>query len=48
MKMPMLPSWMENLMHLEYFGIRVLDLDRSLRFYSEAWGLKEVKRGTKY
>ncbi len=35
-------------MRLEYFGIRVRDLDRSLKFYSEALGLKEVKRGTQY
>jgi lactoylglutathione lyase len=39
---------MTSLMHLEYAGIRVRDLDRSLKFYSEALGLKEVKRGTQY
>ena len=32
-------------MHLEYFGIRVTDLERSLKFYTDALGLKEVKRG---
>jgi len=32
-------------MYLAYFGIRVTDLDRSLRFYSELFGLKEVARG---
>ena len=31
-------------MHLEYVGIRVTDLDRSLRFYTEQLGLKEVRR----
>ena len=35
-------------MHLEYFGIRVRDLDRSLKFYTDVLGLKEVKRGTQY
>jgi len=32
-------------MYLSYFGIRVTDLDRSLRFYTELFGLKEVARG---
>ncbi len=32
-------------MHLRYFGVRVTDLDRSLKFYTEALGLKEVGRG---
>ena len=31
-------------MHLEYVGIRVTDLDRSLRFYTEQLGLKEIRR----
>ena len=35
-------------MYLEYFGIRVRDLDRSLKFYTDVLGLKEVKRGTQY
>ena len=30
---------------LSYVGIRVTDLDRSLRFYREVFGLKEVARG---
>lgn len=33
-------------MVLEYVGIRVTDLERSLRFYAEGLGLKERKRGT--
>jgi lactoylglutathione lyase len=32
-------------MYLSYCGIRVSDLDRSLKFYSELFGLKEVARG---
>ena len=32
-------------MHLRYSGVRVTDLERSLRFYTEALGLKEVARG---
>jgi catechol 2,3-dioxygenase-like lactoylglutathione lyase family enzyme len=32
-------------MPLRYFGIRVRNLDRSLRFYGRALGLKEVSRG---
>ncbi len=32
-------------MPLRYFGIRVTDLDKSLRFYTELFGLKEVRRG---
>ncbi len=31
-------------MHLEYTGIRVTDLDRSVRFYTEHLGLKELRR----
>lgn len=31
-------------MHLEYAGIRVTDLDRSVRFYTEQLGLKEMRR----
>jgi lactoylglutathione lyase len=31
-------------MHLEYVGIRVTDFDRSLRFYTEQLGLKELRR----
>jgi len=32
-------------MYLSYFGIRVTDLDRSVRFYTELLGLEEVARG---
>ena len=32
-------------MYLSYCGIRVKDLDRSLKFYTELFGLKEVARG---
>jgi lactoylglutathione lyase len=32
-------------MYLSYVGIRVTDLDRSLRFYTELLGLREVGRG---
>jgi len=32
-------------MYMSYFGIRVTDLDRSLKFYTELFGLKEVERG---
>ncbi|HLY76528.1 MAG TPA: VOC family protein [Thermoplasmata archaeon] len=32
-------------MHLRYSGVRVTDLDRSLRFYTKALGLREVGRG---
>ena len=32
-------------MHLRYSGVRVTDLDRSLRFYTKALGLREVTRG---
>ena len=32
-------------MYLSYFGIRVTNLDRSLKFYTELFGLKEVARG---
>ncbi len=32
-------------MSLTYFGIRVTDLDRSVRFYTGALGLRERKRG---
>lgn len=32
-------------MYLKYVGIRVTDLERSLRFYTELMGLKEEKRG---
>jgi lactoylglutathione lyase len=37
-------------MYLSYCGIRVTDLERSLKFYTELFGLKEVARGdrTKY
>ncbi len=33
-------------MYLRYFGIRVTDLGRSLKFYTNLLGLKEVDRGT--
>ena len=32
-------------MHLKYVGIRVTDLERSLKFYTEVLGLKEDRRG---
>ncbi len=32
-------------MRLSYFGIRVTDLDRSVRFYTGVLGLREVRRG---
>jgi lactoylglutathione lyase len=32
-------------MYLSYCGIRVRDLNRSLKFYTELFGLKEVARG---
>jgi lactoylglutathione lyase len=32
-------------MHLRYSGVRVTDLERSLRFYTKALGLREVTRG---
>ncbi|OFX18156.1 hypothetical protein A3K71_04285 [archaeon RBG_16_50_20] len=35
-------------LHLEYFGLRVRELERSLKFYTELLGLTEVKRGTQY
>jgi catechol 2,3-dioxygenase-like lactoylglutathione lyase family enzyme len=31
-------------MYLSYCGIRVKDLNRSLKFYTELFGLKEVAR----
>jgi catechol 2,3-dioxygenase-like lactoylglutathione lyase family enzyme len=33
-------------MYLDYPGIRVTDLDRSLRFYTKGCGLREKRRGT--
>ena len=35
-------------MYLKYFGIRVTNLERSLEFYSDLLGLKEIKRGDCY
>ena len=32
-------------MKKEYFGIRVTDLERSVKFYTYMLGLKEVRRG---
>ena len=32
-------------MYLKYVGIRVTDLDRSVKFYTELLGLKEDRRG---
>lgn len=32
-------------MHLRYAGVRVTDLGRSLQFYTQALGLREVSRG---
>ncbi len=32
-------------MHLRYSGVRVTDLERSLRFYTKVLGLREVSRG---
>ena len=33
------------MMKLDYFGIRVTDLERSIKFYTQLLGLKEVARG---
>lgn len=33
------------MMKLDYFGIRVTDLERSIKFYTQFLGLKEVARG---
>lgn len=33
------------MLYLSYCGIRVTDLERSLKFYTELFGLKEVARG---
>ena len=33
-------------MYLDYTGIRVTDLERSLRFYGDGVGLREIRRGT--
>ena len=33
-------------MVLRYFGIRVTDLERSIKFYTELLGLRKVKQGT--
>lgn len=41
----MCPSVIPPPMYLKYFGIRVTDLERSLKFYTEFLGLKEVDRG---
>jgi len=35
-----------SIMVLRYFGIRVSDLERSVRFYSELLGLKKFRQGT--
>jgi lactoylglutathione lyase len=32
-------------MYMSYFGIRVTNLERSLKFYTELFGLREVERG---
>jgi lactoylglutathione lyase len=37
-------GWREPV-YLSYTGIRVTDLDRSLKFYKELFGLEEVARG---
>ncbi|MGA8302349.1 MAG: VOC family protein [Thermoplasmata archaeon] len=34
--------------YLVYFGIRVTDIDRSLKFYTRVFGLKEVARGDNF
>jgi lactoylglutathione lyase len=36
---------MRNTMGLRYTGIRVTDLERSVRFYTEGLGLREMGRG---
>lgn len=33
-------------MHIDYVGIRVTELERSHKFYTEALGVVEVRRGT--
>ena len=35
---------MEIKSHFDHFNFNVLDLDRSIRFYEQALGLKEVRR----
>jgi len=35
------------MMYLSYFGIRVNDIEKSFRFYTELFGLEEVTRGDK-
>lgn len=35
-------------MYLDYHGIRVRELERSLRFYTGALGLREKRRGTMF
>ena len=32
-------------MYISYFGIRVTDLERSIRFYQEVFGLRVVRKG---
>src|SRR6266545_714131 len=39
------PSLLLPAMYLKYVGIRVTDLDRSIKFYTELFGLKEDRRG---
>lgn len=35
-------------MYLDYHGIRVQELDRSLKFYTDGIGLREKRRGTMF
>jgi lactoylglutathione lyase len=42
---PEMKRWRCSGMYLSYCGIRVRDLERSLKFYTELFGLKEVARG---
>ncbi len=39
------PRSMPIPMYLKYFGIRVTDIDRFVKFYTDLLGLKEVGRG---
>ena len=46
MRTAILAGFLAPPMTLQYVGIRVNDIDKSLRFYVGDLGLKERKRGT--